>query len=129
MPKVVSVVACEDTAVSYGGRLTLINLFRDVTAAEYPARVDRLKVVTTWLCRGEAVQERVVILGPDGEPVAEADADFTAPLLHTHIAGFDGLVLPKEGEYRIRVYDGAAPAAELPLVAVAVPPQPEEEEA
>ena len=126
MAKVVSVVACEDTAVSYGGRLILVNLFRDVTAAEYPARADRLKVVVTWLCRGETVQERVIILDPDGEPIAEADADFAAPMLHTHIAGFDGLVLPGEGEYLIRVYDGAALAAELPLVAIAIPP-PEEE--
>lgn len=118
MAFLLSVLACEDTAISSAGRLTLINVFRDVASAAYPARVDRLKIVTTWLCRGEGVRERILILDPDGNVIADSDAEFRSPLLHTHVTAMDGLILPAAGEYTIRVYGGASPVAELPFSAV-----------
>lgn len=120
MAALLSVLVCEDTALSSAGRLTLINIFRDVASTAYPARVDRLKIVTTWVCRGEKVRERILVLDPQGNVIADSDTEFSSPLLHTHVTAMDGLILPTAGEYTIRIYDGPSQVTELPFSAVIV---------
>ena len=121
MAKLLGAEICEDVAVTQqSGRLSLFNIFFDTAAATYPARVDRLMVISNWLnTQAAGLNIRVLIMDPDGEPLAEADAQVppTGALIYTHQANFTGLVLPRAGQYHIRIYADVVLAQEIPFIA------------
>ena len=122
----VSVVICDDVLVNVADRITLYSVFRDLYADGYPAQVVRLHVVTTWLNETSGAQqavERVVILSPDGELVADVAAQFTLrpDTYHTQISRFRNLIFPVPGLYRVQVQRETEVVADLPLFLMAPP--------
>ncbi len=122
-PEPVSVVVCEDVLANPSGRLTLYNLFRDLTADGFPATLPRLHVVTTWYNPqkddGRALI-RVAILAPDGSLVGDATATISVALgaYHTQVSRFRDLVLPEPGTYRVQVAQESRIVSDLPLTVI-----------
>lgn len=124
-PNLIAVMICEDVLMNPSGRLSLYNVFQDLTADRFPAAFPRLHVVTTWHNPSpEQVQAviQVGIVAPDGTPVGNAAATITvAPgAYHTQISRFRDLVLPTPGDYRIQVQRGSRQMCDLPLVVAPV---------
>ena len=121
--KLVATYVAEDALSNLTGRLTLYNLFGERYAATWPAVAGRMVVATTWLREAEERQhaQRVLILAPDGDLVAEAATSFAVGggrPIHTQVVRFDRVVLPAPGTYRVQVWLDRTPVADLPLVAV-----------
>ena len=130
-PDLIAVVVCEDVLANPSGRLTLYNLFQDLTADLFPAVFPRLHVVTTWYNPMPEPARAVIqagIVAPDGTAIGNAAATITvAPnAYHTQISRFQGLIFPVPGDYRVQVQRGSRQVCDLPLVVVA--PEEEREE-
>jgi hypothetical protein len=119
--RLVSTVVCDDVLVNAADRTTLYGIFRDMWASGYPAEVVRLHVVTTWFNPTQAareVTERVAILAPDGELVADAAITFTVGpgWYHSQVSRFRDLVAVAPGQYRVQVQAGTELVEDLPLL-------------
>ena len=136
--RLVSTVVCDDVLVNAADRMTMYSVFRDMGASGYPAEVVRLHVVTTWYNptqREREVTERVTILAPDGELVADAAARASAPIAarsrtcgpgwyHTQVSRFRDVVALVPGRYRVQVQAGTELVQDLPLLMIG--PSPDE---
>jgi hypothetical protein len=123
-----SVLLCEDVLMNPAGRLTLYNTYLDLGAADFPAVVVRLHVVTTWYNPGDALAEFVVqvaIITPGDEETLVGDAAVTVQVApgayHTQVSRFRDLVLPFPGAYRVQVRTGTEVVSDLPLIVTAAP--------
>jgi len=120
--ELISVLVCEDVLANPSGRLTLYNLFHDLTADSFPATLPRLHVVTTWYNPQEDGSQaliRVVILAPDETLVGDATATVSVgpdACYHTQVSRFRDLVLPGPGTYRVQVARESRIVSDLPLV-------------
>lgn len=119
--KLVSVAVCEDMLANPSGRLTLYNLFHDLTADDFPALLPRLHLVTTWYNPAQESAQalvRVLILSPDESLAADAAVTVrvAAGTYHTQVTRFRDLVLPVTGTYRVQVLQQSELLADLPLV-------------
>lgn len=119
--RLVSTVVCDDVLVNAADRMTMYSVFRDMGASGYPAEVVRLHIVTTWYNPTQMereVIERVAILAPDGELVADAAVSFTVGpgWYHTQVSRFRDLVALVPGRYRVQVQAGTELVQDLPLL-------------
>jgi hypothetical protein len=106
--KLISTVICDDVLRNPGGWLSLYTLFREVYADAYPTTLVRMHVVTTWLnesARTRQVIQRVAVLSPEGELVADQAARFDVGpgAYHTQITRFLDTVFIAPGTYRVQV--------------------------
>lgn len=121
----VATIICEDVLANPSGRLTLYNVFHDLTADRFPALFPRLHVVTSWYAQYAQEREQteviqVAVVAPDGTVIGGAAATIVVNpgAYHTQISRFQGLVLPVPGEYRVQVQQGSRLVGNLPLVVV-----------
>jgi hypothetical protein len=126
--RLVSTVVCDDVLVNAADRMTMYSVFRDMGASGYPAEVVRLHIVTTWYNptqREREVIERVAILAPDGELVADAAVSFTVGpgWYHTQVSRFRDLVALVPGRYRVQVQAGTELIQDLPLLMTGPAPE------
>ncbi|MGC8946368.1 MAG: DUF6941 family protein [Anaerolineae bacterium] len=120
-PKLIAAIVCEDVLANPSGRLTLHNIFQDLTASGFPAAIERLHVVTVWHNPNEQEEHtvlQVAIVSADGTPIGIAAVSFTiAPgAYHTQISRFQGLVLPGPGKYQVQVQRGSQMVCDLSLM-------------
>lgn len=103
--ELVSTLICEDVLGNPAGRLSLYNVFGDLTADRFPASVRRLHVVTTWYSPSQTRSViQVSIVSPGGEVIGTAISPATvASGYYTQISRFQDLIFPEPGEYRIQV--------------------------
>jgi hypothetical protein len=118
--KLISTIICDDVLRNPGGWLSLYTLFREVYADAYPTTLVRMHVVTTWLnesARTRQVIQRVAVLSPEGELVADQAARFDVGpgAYHTQITRFLDTVFIAPGTYRVQVQAGTEIVADLPL--------------
>jgi hypothetical protein len=132
--RLVSTIICDDVLRNPGGWLSLYTLFREVYADAYPTTLVRMHVVATWLnesAQAASVIQRVAVLSPDGELVADqaATIDVGPGAYHTQITRFLDTVFVVPGTYRVQVQAGTEIVADLPLFLMMPPGEAAKEEA
>jgi hypothetical protein len=120
-PDLISLLVCEDVLLNPAGRLTLYNVFRDVTADRFPAFAPRFHVVSTWFNPGESPMDAVAqvsVVGPDGAVVGDAVSSMTIQpgAYYSWVARFRGLVFPEPGTYRVQVQCAGRQMSELLII-------------
>jgi hypothetical protein len=118
--RLISTVICDDVLRNPGGWLSLYTLFREVYADAYPTTLVRMHVVATWLnesAQARQVIQRVAVLSPEGELVADQAARFDVGpgAYHTQITRFLDTVFVVPGTYRVQAQAGTEIVADLPL--------------
>lgn len=132
--KLLSTAICDDVLRNPGGWLSLYSLFREVHADVYPTTLVRMHVVATWLnksARAESVIQRVAVLSPAGELVADqaATIDVGPGAYHTQITRFLDTVFVGPGTCRVQVQAGTEVVADLLLFLMSPPREVTREEA
>jgi hypothetical protein len=101
---------CDDATMSADGKMDVRGVFNDLIAPGFPAKQDRMVLVTTieW-DEGEEGRNtfRVDLLGPDGRPSVTVDGHteveprlLDRPPPRTRlILPLDGVVFPRPGRY------------------------------
>ena len=124
-PVLLSLCVCEDVLTNMAGRISLVNLFRDLYAERFPA-LARLNVVCTWLHEDAPTREpfiqRIVWLAPDRTTSIAESAETIwlgdTTIQHTQVARFAPLALSVAGTYRFQVWLGPQVVCEMPLAVV-----------
>lgn len=107
-------LVCDDARMRPDGKMDVEGVFNDLAAPGFPARQDRMVLVTTieW-DRGDEgrIAFRVDLLGPDGKPSITVDghtdvdprpADRPPPRTRL-ILPLEGVVFPRPGRYAFEI--------------------------
>jgi len=133
-PQLVSALLCADVLTNPGGRLSIYNILLDVSAERFPTVLPYLVAVGIWMHEAPDMRfcaTRVVIVNPGGDvALADSTDSFSlggAVVRHISVHRFRGVLLPEPGTYRLQFLLGAEVVQDIPLVAVEIPVEEEED--
>lgn len=124
-PKLISALTCDQVITDKTGKHTLIGLFSDIKAEEFPARHPHMVLFCAWLNRqtDEDYKLRVDITDPNNEELVkiEGDISFKKDKLITYgIFEFDGVVFKQEGMHLFEVYFDNEKIIQVPIKIIRV---------
>lgn len=97
---------CENAFVSQDKKLSVINIFNQIRASNFPAAHPKFSIVTNISGIEGEYSEVVEIIAPNGEIVARAENNkmiIQKDGAANFIANFIGVVFPVDGKYKIVV--------------------------
>jgi hypothetical protein len=122
-------VVAEDAELRHDGRMDVHGIFHELYARAFPARQDRLSLVTTMEWTAEergAIDFTVNLLDPDGAPVLTINAQTQVadeyavhrPARTQMAIPIDGIMFPRAGTYTFELTVGETrqPLAGLYLI-------------
>jgi hypothetical protein len=120
-------VLCDDVRREDNGKFMLIGLFEALGLPGFPFAYPLLCVVNRW-CNGEGkFQQRVRIMGPNNQPIAEipdSPVDLPSTMANvTAVSVFRGVQIPGPGRYWIEVLLDGDLKQRYPLMVLQVNPQ------
>lgn len=129
-PYVLSFVVCDDVVTDASTRKhTLVGVFHDIFAPQYPALHPRLSVYLE-LTNGHGpteVELRLVHAASDKEVFqAKGQMDFPDPrMVAALVISLNNVLFPREGEYRFQLYGEGTLLVERRVITHAVKPKSE----
>ncbi len=97
---------CENAFVSQDGKLSVVGIFNQIKAANFPAAHPKLSIVSSFAGDAGNYSEIIEIVSPTGEIIARAENNEIGIEKSggsaNFIANFIGLVFSLEGKYIIR---------------------------
>ena len=98
---------CENALVSQGGNLSIVEIFNQIKADNFPAAHPKLAIVSSFSGDIGKYIEIIEIVSPKGEVIArveKSEIEITkSGGAANFIANFIGLIFSVEGKYLIRV--------------------------
>mgnify|MGYP001560239814 CR=1 FL=1 len=100
-----NVFVCENALVSLDGKLSLINIFTEITSKGFPAINPKFTILTSIMGTVGPHTEIIEIISPDGSSIAkvEGPADINGPGGNNFLANFINVAFPAEGKYWIKI--------------------------
>lgn len=133
---VVMAVLCDYTTLSLEGKLSVLGIFDNINAPQYPARHPRIDLALRLQCKTEDIglrhPIRIDLIDEDGlllsrsEGSIDVATDLAEPPTISLVHTFENLVFPKPGRYVVHVFLSGHHLRDIPLnlsQGVAVLPQ------
>lgn len=100
-----NVAICENVIVGFDGKISLINMFSEVSAKDFPALIPKVTLLISITGDNGPHSETVEILSQDGKVFASVTdkADIQGPGGNNFVANFVNVQFPLEGQYWIKV--------------------------
>ncbi len=120
-PQLISALTCDQVITDQSGKNTLIGLFSNIYADNFPARHSKMTLFCAWLNNGRMGTNtlKVIFIDPSGKEVLniKPSIEFKDKKVITYaILNFEGIVFPQKGVYKIEVYLEGDKEVEIPII-------------
>lgn len=96
---------CENAIISFDGKVSLINIFTDISSKEFPAGFPKFAILASIEGENGNYSETIEIVSPTGQTVASTtgNAEIKNQGGNSFVANFVNIQFPVEGLYWIKV--------------------------
>jgi hypothetical protein len=121
-PVLISALTCEQVITDTSGKHTLVGLFTNINAPEFPAVHPRMTLFCAWINTGKKDKYRIKVgvEDPDGEILGKefnGEIEFKEDKIITYgILNFEGIMFEKEGKHFFGIYLNEEEVVRVPVI-------------
>ncbi len=96
---------CENAIISFDGKVSLINIFTDISAKEFPTTFPKFAILASIEGENGMYSETIEIVSPTGQTIASTigNAEIKNQGGNSFVANYVNTQFPTEGLYWIKV--------------------------